>query len=48
MGLTDQFVVGETADGHKGVIAVSDAAVEVGGGDQSLFGREYSFMLGHG
>jgi hypothetical protein len=48
MGLADQFVVGETADGNKGIIAISDAAIEVSGGDQSLVGGKYSFMLGYG
>ncbi|MNI68506.1 hypothetical protein D3C73_1242060 [compost metagenome] len=37
MGLADQLVVGETADVDKGVIAVGDATIKVGGGDQSLF-----------
>ncbi|MCY1444593.1 hypothetical protein D3C76_1359410 [compost metagenome] len=48
MCLTDQFVVSETADVGEGVVAVSDAAVQVGRGDQSLVGGEGSFMLGNG
>ncbi|MNL44560.1 hypothetical protein D3C87_1671430 [compost metagenome] len=48
MGLAHQFVVGETADGNKGLIAVGDPAIEIGRGDQSLFGGKYSFMLGYG
>ncbi|MCY1361320.1 hypothetical protein D9M69_479810 [compost metagenome] len=48
MGLTHQFVVGETADGNKGVVAVCDSAIQIGGGDQSLFGGENTFMLGYG
>jgi hypothetical protein len=48
MRLADQFVMGETADGHKRFIAVSDSAIKVGCGDQPLFGGEESFMLGYG
>jgi hypothetical protein len=48
MGLTDQFFAGEAADGYEGVVAVGDAAIKIGRGDQSLIGREQSFMLGYG
>ncbi|MNW22404.1 hypothetical protein D3C71_2238540 [compost metagenome] len=48
MGLTHQFVVGETADVDKRVIAVSDTTIKVGGGDQALFGGKQSFMVGYG
>jgi hypothetical protein len=48
MRLADQFVVGETADGNKRFIAVSDSTIKVGNGDQPLFGREDSFLLGYG
>jgi hypothetical protein len=40
MRLTNQFVVGETAYVDKRVIAVSDSAIEIGGGDQALIGGE--------
>jgi hypothetical protein len=48
MGLADQFVASETTDGNERVIAVSDSAIQIGDGYQSLFGGKYSFMLGDG
>ncbi|MNE09263.1 hypothetical protein D3C80_1019350 [compost metagenome] len=46
--LTEQFFVGKTADGDKGVVAIGDAAVEVCRGNQPLFARKDSFMLSDG
>ncbi|MOA54965.1 hypothetical protein D3C78_1786710 [compost metagenome] len=48
MGLADQLVVGKPADLDEGVVAVSDAAVEVGGGNQALIAGEGSFVLSDG
>ncbi|MNH13847.1 hypothetical protein D3C79_734290 [compost metagenome] len=48
VGLAHQLVVGEPADGHERVVAVSDAAVQVGGRDQPLVAGKRSFMLSDG
>jgi hypothetical protein len=45
--LADQLVVGETADRHK-ASPCSDAAVEVGGGNQALIAGKGSFVLSDG
>ncbi len=45
--LADQLLAGEAADLDKGVIAVADLAVEVGGGNQAFVSWEGSFPLSH-
>ncbi|MNF88780.1 hypothetical protein D3C84_712820 [compost metagenome] len=48
VGLADQFVHGETANGDKCIVAVGDTAVEIGCGDQPLFVGKGSFIFGNG
>ena len=44
----DQLLAVETTDLHECVIAVADATVQVGDGDQALLVRETTFLLGDG
>ena len=46
--LAYQFLIGKTTDRDKGIVAVGNAAIQVGGGDKPLFIGKGSFMLSYG